>query len=81
VPEDFAVLSVRLEDGTCYLNLPESCVHQLGMGDTSQRQTVIGLVRSLCSIRDVRRVRILVDGEWREMLGTVDISQPLTALS
>ena len=81
VPEDFAVLSVRLEDGTCYLNLPESCVDQLGMGDTSQRQTVIGLVRSLCSIRDVRRVRILVDGEWREMLGTVDISQPLTALS
>ena len=81
VPEDFAVLSVRLEDGTCYLNLPESCVDQLGMGDTSPRQTVIGLVRSLCSIRDVRRVRILVDGEWREMLGTVDISQPLTALS
>ena len=81
VPEDFAVLSVRLEDGTCYLNLPESCVDQLGMGGTSPRQTVIGLVRSLCSIRDVRRVRILVDGEWREMLGTVDISQPLTALS
>ena len=81
VPEDFTVLSARLEDGTCYLNLPESCVDQLGMGGTSPRQTVIGLVRSLCSIRDVRRVRILVDGEWRDMLGTVDISQPLTAVS
>ncbi len=81
VPEDFVVLSVRLEDGTCYLNLPESCVDQLGMGDSTQRQTVIGLVRSLCSVRDVRRVRILVDGEWRDTLGTVDISQPLTAVS
>ena len=56
----------------------DTCV---GMGDSTQRQTVIGLVRSLCSVRDVRRVRILVDGEWRDTLGTVDISQPLTAVS
>ena len=81
LPEGFSVLSVRLEEGTCYLNLPESCEELLPGDALTQRQMVMGLVRSLCSIRDVRQVQILVDGERRDVLGTVDISHPLTTIS
>ena len=81
LPEGFSVLSVRLEEGVCYLNLPESCEALLPGDVLAQRQLVMGLVRSLCSIRDVRQVQVLVDGERRDLLGTVDISHPLTALS
>lgn len=81
LPEGFAILSSRIEENTCYLNLPESCEDLLPEDATAQRRVVMSLVRSLCSIRDVRQVQILVEGERRPQLGEVDISQPLNALS
>ena len=81
LPEGFAVLSVRVEGNVCYLNLPQSSVDLLNGEGVSLRLVVQGVVRSLCSIRDVRQVQILVEGERRETLGNMDISQPLTAVS
>jgi len=81
LPEGFAVLSVRVEGNVCYLNLPQSSVDLLNGEGVSLRLVVQGVVRSLCSIRDVRQVQILVEGEHRETLGNMDISQPLTAVS
>lgn len=81
LPEGFSILSSRIEENTCYLNLPESCEDLLPEDATAQRRVVMSLVRSLCSIRDVRQVQILVEGERRPQLGEVDISQPLNALS
>ena len=78
LPEGFTVLSVRTEDGLCYLNLAESCEELLPADAPSQNRLVMGLVRSLCSIRDVRQVQFLVEGERRAALGGVDISQPLS---
>ena len=77
LPEGFTVLSIRVEEGLCYLNLAESCEDLLPSDGGGQQQIVMGLVRSLCSIRDVRQVQILVEGERRAEWGGVDISQPL----
>ena len=81
LPEGFAVLSSRVEENTCYLNLSAACEGVLPTAAAAQRQIVSGVVRSLCSVRDVRQVQILVEGERRAQLGQVDISQPLNAMS
>lgn len=81
LPEGFSVLSVRLEGNTCYLNLPQTSVDLLPGDAAVQRQMVMGIVRSLCSIRDVHQVRFLIEGERCDRLGQVDISQPLNSLS
>lgn len=81
LPEGFAVLSARVEENTCYLNLSAVCEAVLPAEAAAQHQIVSGLVRSLCSVREVRQVQILVEGERRAQLGRVDISQPLNAMS
>ncbi|MBE6918517.1 MAG: hypothetical protein E7469_02400 [Ruminococcaceae bacterium] len=76
LPEGFSVLGVRVEGDLCYINLPQSSEELLPSDSAAQRLTVQGLVRSLCSIREVRQVQLLVEGERRATWGTVDISQP-----
>lgn len=76
LPEGFSVLGVRVEGDLCYINLPQSSEELLPSDSAAQRLTVQGLVRSLCSIRGVRQVQLLVEGERRATWGTVDISQP-----
>ena len=75
-PEGFSVLGLRVEGDLCYINLPQSSEALLPSDSAAQRLTVQGLVRSLCSIRGVRQVQLLVEGERRATWGTVDISQP-----
>lgn len=78
LPEGFSVLGARIDGNTCYINLPQSCAALLPEDAALQQQIVQGLVRSLCSIRNVRQVHILIESERRDLLGSVDISQPLT---
>lgn len=80
-PEGFQVLGVRAEEGVCYLNVSSDSVRALPPSAGMQRQILLGTVRSLCSVRNIREVQILVDGERREALGQVNISQPFTANS
>ncbi len=81
LPEGFSVLSARIDGNTCYLNLPQGCAELMPGDLASQKQVVQGLVRSLCSIRGVQQVQILVEGERSVRLAKVDISQPLTPMS
>ena len=78
LPQDFAALSFRTEDGVCLMNLPASDEELLPEDPEQQAMLVESIVRSLCSLDDVDAVQIVVDGEMRGTLGTVDISQPLT---
>ena len=71
--KEFTVLSARVEEGTCYLNLPSDA--DLGI---SPRQTVESLVLSLCSLDTVERVQIVVDGEIAAQLNGVNVGEPLT---
>lgn len=68
LPEDFRVLSARVEEDTCYLNLPDGA--DLG---TAPRLSVESLVRSLCSLDAVERVQFAVDGEPVTELGGVEL--------
>ena len=73
LPESFAVLSARVEEETCYLNLPADA--DLG---ADPQQTVDALVRSLCSLDGVGRVQLAVDGEIVPLLDGVRVGEPLT---
>lgn len=79
LPEGFQMLTVRVESGTCYLNLPRSVLSLLPESAAEQEQLVQGIVKSLCSASSVDAVQILLDGEIAASLGQVDISGPLYA--
>lgn len=81
LPDGFSVLGVKVEENICYLNLPSSGAELLPQEEEAQRQIIVGMVRSLCSIRDVWKVQILVDGERTPVYGSVDISHPMTIFS
>ena len=77
LPEGFAVLDTKVEDGTCYLNLAGSVTALLPEDSTDQERMIQGLVDSLCSLEDVSQVQLMVDGEYQMMLGCVPLSRPL----
>ena len=77
LPEGFAVLDAKVEDGTCYLNLADGVTALLPEDSTDQERKIQGLVDSLCSLEDVSQVQLMVDGEYQMMLGCVPISRPL----
>ena len=77
LPEGFQMLTVRVESGTCYLNLPRSDVSLLPEGLEAQQLLVRGMVNSLCSANGVDRVQLLLDGQVAASFGQVDISGPL----
>lgn len=70
LPEDFAVLSARVEDGICYLNLSE----ETELGEMPQL-ALRSLVSSLCSLDSIEQVQFAVDGEIVSQLGGVDVSE------
>lgn len=74
---DFSVLSSRIEDNTCYLNLPDDVL--LPEDVQEQRLAMSSLVRSLCSLAGVEQVQILVDGEAASALGVLAVDEPLRA--
>ena len=78
LPPEFAVLSLRTEDGVCLVNLPGSDEELLPEDPESQTLLVQSIVRSLCSVDGVNAVQILLDGEMRGTFGAVDISQPIS---
>lgn len=75
-PEGFRYLSVRAEEGICYLNLPADV--PLPESEEAQSAMLEALVRSLCSLDSVDAVQIVLDGESAAQLGTLDIGAPLT---
>ena len=74
---DFSVLSARIEENTCYLNLPDDVF--LPEDAQTQHLAMTSLVRSLCSLSGVEQVQILVDGEVVPALGALTVDEPLRA--
>ena len=77
LPKDFAVLTVRLDEGICYLNLPSADADLLPKEEAAQQMMMQGIVNSLCAISGVRQVQILQDGMLISRFGLLDVSQPL----
>lgn len=78
LPEGFRVRSVWQEEDTCYVNLSSALVD--GLAENLPLGTALrSLSQSLCSLDAVGEVRFLVDGEFEERYGSVDVSEPYTA--
>lgn len=75
LPEGFRVRSVWQEEDTCYVNLSSVLLDGL---DLPLGTALRSLSQSLCSLEAVSEVRFLVDGEFEERYGSVDVSEPYT---
>lgn len=78
LPEGFRVKTVWLEEDLCYVNLSSALLEEL-QDSGMLPQALQALARSLCSLDAVSEVRFLVDGEFAETYGPVDIGEPYTA--
>ena len=76
-PEEFQVRSTWQEEEVCYVNLSSALLEdypELESSSIGQALTAIG--KSLCSLETVSETRFLVDGEFIQTYGGVDISPP-----
>lgn len=78
IPEDFAVNSVRVEDGVCFLNLAASSLALLPADASEQRLILWSLTDSLYSIETVREIHLLSDGTELESFGSVPVAPAAT---
>ena len=78
LPEGFQVTSVRLEEDTCYVDLPTAALP--GMAEEPDLTRALrALADSLLSLRAVAEVRYLVDGEYAALYGAAPVMEPYTA--
>ena len=76
-PDGFrGVRSVRLEEATCFVNLSAVLLEALS-GDTLST-ALYALDLSLCSLKNVKEVRYLVDGEFWDAYNGVQLTEPYT---
>ena len=78
LPEGFRTTSVRLEESTCYVDLPASALSTMGE-EPALSLALEALADSLLSLRAVTEVRYLVDGEYASLYGGVPVMEPYTA--
>lgn len=78
LPEGFQVTSVRLEESTCYVDLPSAALAELPE-DADLPLALRALAESLLSLRSVEEVRYLVDGEFASAYGAAPVLEPYTA--
>ena len=78
LPEGFQVTSVRLEEDTCYVDLPTVALS--AMPEDAQLDAALqALADSLLSLQAVAEVRYLVDGEYAAVYGSAPVMEPYTA--
>ena len=76
-PENFQVRSAWQEDEVCYVNLSSALLEDYPeMDPAAIRQALAAIGRSMSSLESVSETRFLVDGEFVQKYGKVDISEP-----
>ena len=78
LPEGFQVTSVRLEEDTCYVDLPTAALSAMPE-DAQLAAALQALADSLLSLQAVAEVRYLVDGEYAAVYGSAPVMEPYTA--
>ncbi len=72
-PEGFRVKAMWLEDKVCYVNLSSALVRFLPEEKAAAEGMLEALSRSLCELDTVSEVQFLVDGEFSQYYGKVNI--------
>lgn len=75
IPEGFQVTSVRLEESTCYVDLPTAALPDLPE-EADLSLALQALADSLLSLQTVEEVRYLVDGEFASVYGGAAVLEP-----
>ena len=78
LPENTEVVSIRVDEGICYVNLSKDFLENMPESLQQQENVVYSLVKSLCSLSDIQAVQIAVEGETLEYYGGIDVSVPLS---
>lgn len=77
LPEGFRVRSAWLEESVCYVNLSAHLLESLPE-DAALEPVLEALGRSFCGLDAVTETRFLVDGEYADDYGGVNIAKPYT---
>ena len=77
LPEGFRVRSAWLEESVCYVNLSGHLLESLPE-DAALEPVLEALGRSFCGLDAVTETRFLVDGEYADDYGGVNIAKPYT---
>lgn len=77
LPEGFRVRSAWLEESVCYVNLSGHLLESLPE-DAALEPVLEALGRSFCGLDAVTETRFLVDGEYADDYGGVNIEKPYT---
>lgn len=75
LPEGFRVKSVWLEEDVCYVNLSSGMLETVS-GDRGLATALRALAKALGSLESVGETRYLVDGEFAEYYGSVNVARP-----
>lgn len=78
LPEGTEVVSSRVDEGICYVNLTKEFLENMPESMQQQENVIYSLVQSLCSLSDIQAVQIAVEGETMEYYGSIDVSIPLS---
>lgn len=78
LPNEVDVLSVRTEEGICYVNLSQEFLEMIPHSLQEQENVVYSVIKSLCSVSDIEAVQLVVEGEAAAYYGGVPISAPLS---
>lgn len=78
LPEDTVVLPVYTQDGVCTVSFSEDFLNGLAGDPDAIRLAVYSVVNSLTCLADVDSVLIVVQNNADNLIGNIDISEPLT---
>ncbi len=77
LPEGFEILSIRVEEDVCYINLPASTQSLMSADIAHTRMAMESLVRTICALDTVQSVQFLVDGEICESFAGISTQMPI----
>lgn len=77
IPEGTQLLSLRLEDGVCYVDFNQALLDGLPEGQEARTLLVYSIVNTLGNLSSVDSVSLLVEGEPLTRLGDMEIPERL----
>lgn len=77
LPEGFSILSIRVEEDVCYINLPAAAQSLMPTDTERASMAMESLVRTICALDTVQSVQFLIDGEICESFAGVPTQMPV----
>lgn len=77
LPQGLEIRSVRLEGGTCYVDVSQLLTEQVPQTPEEQKLVLDSLVSTLCGLDGVERVQLQVEGQDLTQYGALELPGPL----